>query len=319
MREQVTELQKLKLKHGETLSRLTNGLVKYATGAIVGSVVTAGFYSGAIDPAKFLMTPAIGQGEIIKVNTAIGEDPSAGPLIKSRTSDANDLTRPTPISGKRPLKLDLDLDSALPEQKVFLLDASTMELADAVNDRANDELNAINVIRKAIDEADGFSDPMIKGSAKADAIVDALDLARVSKNMEAAAYDDHVFKIASGLPRTFLFNEIVETLNWKRQTVRNAIDVTTQLADAMRAENDASTLVLLVKLTGIMDNYEMATKIERTADALTKELESQSSDAPAPQDGTAVPGLRGASADPMEKLKGHFGTAVAAPTRAMAL
>jgi hypothetical protein len=195
-----------------------------------------------------------------------------------------------------------------------------MTLADAVNDRANDELDAINIIRKAIDEADGFADPMIKGSAKADAIAAALDMALVSKDINAAQYDNHVFRIASGLPKTLVFNEIVETLNWKRQTVRNAIDVTNQLADAMRAEDPGQIYMFVDKLSEIMDNYEVATKIERAADAMADKLESQSSAAPSQQEGSlVVPTYRDVKANLVEKLRDHFGQAGSKPTISLSL
>jgi hypothetical protein len=325
MREEVTELQKFKSKHGQALSQLSNTLLKLTSGAILGSVFTAGVYTGAIEPAKFFKTPAIGQGEMVKaaVGPIIKTDGDLNyaieaPLVQPHTASTGDLLKSKPSAR---MKLDLDLDPVEPaHEQVFLLDSTTMTLADAVNDRANDELAAINVIRKAIEEADGFADPMIKGSAKADAIAAALDMALVAKDMNAAQYDNHVFRIASGLPKTLVFNDIVETLNWKRQTVRNAIDITNQLADAMRAEDDGKIYMFVDKLTEIMDNYEVATKIERAADAIAEKLESQSSAAPSTQEGSLeVPTYRDVKSDPMEKLRDHFGTATAKPARSMSL
>jgi predicted DNA-binding protein YlxM (UPF0122 family) len=319
MREEITALQTFKSKHGPALSRLSDSLLKLASGAVIGSVVTAGLYTGAIEPAKFFKTPGVGHGEIIKAATSpvIKTDGDLNyaveaPLVQPETANTDDLLKSKPSAR---MKLDIDLDPVEPKrQETFLLDSTTMNLADSVNDRANDELDAINVIRKAIEEGEGFADPMIKGSAKADAIAAALDLALVPKDMNAAQYDNHIFRIASGLPKTLVFNEIVETLNWKRQTVRDAIDVTNQLADAIRVEDPGKVYMFMDKLTEIMDNYEVATKMERAADAVVDKLESQSSSDLSEQEGSLeVPTYRDVKADAMERLRDHFGTTVSKP------
>ena len=197
---------------------------------------------------------------------------------------------------------------------MLFFDASNIHLVDAINDRANDELAAISLIKKAIDEGDGFQNDSIKGEVKADAIIEALAYAKVSKDVEAAAYDDHVFKLASGLPRTMIFNEIVENLNWKRQTVRNAANVTAQLAESIRSEDVDASITLMQTLAEIMDNYEMATAVEKSAEKLVEELENQTRDAAPPLDaGALAPSLRNASADPMDKLLDHFATIQAPP------
>ncbi|MCZ7861271.1 hypothetical protein O9X98_07595 [Agrobacterium salinitolerans] len=307
----MTALDKLKQKHSSAFSQFTSNLARTVGGAILGSVVTAGVYTGAIQPSKFMDMMPFGKGEVVNgltVSTAIKDNGAAVLGV------AGDLPKP---SDGRPKKIDLGPDF-FEEEKVFFVDASTMILADSINDRANDELDAINLIRKAIEEGEGFQDDRIKGEVKAEAILDALNLARVAKDMDTVAYDDHVFKVASGLPRTVMFTEIVETLNWKRQTVRNAMDVTTQLADAIRTEDADTGAVLMQELTEIMANYEMATDLEKAAEKLAKELEKQTGDN-APSSGGSiltVPSLRDAAA-PLENLRKHF-DAVSSPTGATA-
>ena len=306
----MTALDKLKHRHGSAFSQFTSGLVRTVGGAIIGSVVTAGLYTGAIQPSKFIDMVPFSKGKAVSgltVSTASRDDGAAVLGVSGELPK---------LSDRRPKKLDIDQD-LFAEEKVLFVDASTMILADSINDRANDELDAINLIRKAVDEGEAFRDDRIKGEAKADAILDALNLARVAKDMDTVAYDDHVFKIASGLPRTVIFTEIVETLNWKRQTVRNAMDVTTQLADAIRTEDAETGVVLMQELTEIMANYEMATTIEKAAEKLAKELENQTGDAGPSLGGSilSVPSLREAAA-PLENLRNHFDS-VSSPVKAM--
>lgn len=301
----MTALDGLKQRHGGAFSRFTASLGRVVGGAIIGSVVTAGLYTGAIEPSKFLTTPAIGQGEIVKANTANTDDLLKKPTT-TEASSLDDLFGDLPVKGKvRPKKLDIDPD-LFEEEKVFLVDASNMVLADSINDRANDELDAINVIRKAVEQGEGFQDDSIKGEVKADAIIAALDLAKVAKDMDTVAYDNHVFKLSSALPRSVVFTEIVETLNWKRKTVRNAVDVTTQLADAIRSEDTEASMLLMESLTEIMDNYEMATTIEKTAEKLAEGLESPTAEqSPSLDAGALAPSLRNTSG-PMDSLRDHF-------------
>lgn len=301
----MTALDGLKQRHGGAFPRFTAGLGRIVGGAIIGSVVTAGLYTGAIEPSKFLTTPAIGQGEIVKANTANTDDLLKKPTT-TEASSLDDLFGDLPVKGKvRPKKLDIEPD-LFEEEKVFLVDASNMVLADSINDRANDELDAINVIRKAVEQGEGFQDDSIKGEVKADAIIAALDLAKVAKDMDTVAYDNHVFKLSSALPRSVVFTEIVETLNWKRKTVRNAVDVTTQLADAIRSEDTEASMLLMESLTEIMDNYEMATTIEKTAEKLAEGLESPTAEpSPSLDAGALAPSLRNTSG-PMDSLRDHL-------------
>lgn len=307
----MTALGKLKQRQGSAFSQITSGLVRIMGGAIIGSVVTAGVYTGAIQPSKFIDMVPFGTGEVgsgLTVSTAIRDDGSAVLGVSGELPK---------LSDKRPKKLDIDQD-LFEEEKVFFVDASTMILADSINDRANDELDAINLIRKAVEEGEAFQDDRIKGEAKADAILDALNFARVAKDMDAVAYDNHVFELASGLPRTVVFTEIVETLNWKRQTVRNAVDVTTQLAEAIRTEDADAGILLMQNLTEIMANYELATTIEKTAEKLAEELENQTGDTGSSLGGSilSAPSLRDAAA-PLENLRNHFDS-VSSPAKAMA-
>ncbi|MCV9965065.1 hypothetical protein OIU34_24515 [Pararhizobium sp. BT-229] len=307
----MTALDGLKQRHGGAFSRLTADLGRIVGGALVGSVVTAGVYTGAIQPSKFVDMVPFGKGAVVSsltVSTAVRDNGAAVLGVSGELPK---------LSDGRPKKLDIDQD-LFEEEKVLFVDASTLILADSINDRANDELDAINLIRKAIDEGEGFQDDRIKGEVKADAIIEALSLARVAKDMDAVAYDNHVFKLASGLPRTVVFTEIVETLNWKRQTVRNAVDITTQLADAIRTEDAEAGVLLMQNLTEIMANYEMATTIEKTAEKLAEELESQTGDSAPSLGGSilSVPSLRDAAA-PLENLRNHFDS-VSSPAKAIA-
>lgn len=303
----MTALDGLKQRHGGAFPRFTAGLGRIVGGAIIGSVVTAGLYTGAIEPSKFLTTPVIGQGEIVKAHSASTDDLLKKPSSKSaEASSLDDLLGALPEKGKvKPKKFDLDPD-LFEEEKVFLVDASTMLLTDSINDRANDELDAINVIRKAIEQGEGFQDDSIKGEVKADAIIAALDLAKVAKDMDTVAYDNHVFKLSSALPSSVVFTEIVETLNWKRKTVRNAVDVTIQLADAIRSEDAEASMSLIESLTEIMDNYELATTIERTAEKLAEGLERPTAEpSPSLDAGALAPSLRNTSG-PIDSLRDHL-------------
>lgn len=326
MSEKATELQKFQRKHGDTLSRLANGLVKYAKGAIVGSVVTAGLYSGAIQPAKFFTTS--GHGAVVRANTAIRDDQPIGQLIvpPDTTGTADLLNDRSPTASTMPKKLDVDLDPVTPtvdqpQPHVLELDASNQVTFNLINRRANEELDAINIIRKAVDQGEGFSDDMIKGSAKADAVIAALDLARVAKNPGAVHYDDYVFRVAKDLPKTTTFTDIVETLNWKRETVRTAIDLTTKMALAMRQEDNESADALFVELSNLMDNYEMATQVEKITEKLVDALESHVEDSlPDSSDPTlTVPGARDVSTGPLDRLRGHLGAASSASSISMKL
>jgi hypothetical protein len=300
MSKDTTELQSFTEKHGAALSKLTAGLAKCAGGALIGSVVTVGIYSGAIEPSKVFGTSVIEQGDVFTAR-------SAQPPTRLLPSDGNS------IPAKNKLHIDLDpvtSASTRSDPELFELDASTADLFDMINDRANDELDALNVIRKALDGVEGFSDDRIKGSAKADTIIAGLNLARVAKNMDAVEYDNRAFKIAKGLPKTMVFNDIVETLNWKRETVRTAIDVTTRIADAMRAEDTETADVLFTQLTEIMENYEMATTIERTADKMIEAMGKQI-DGTAPENtspATDAQGKRDVSTGPLDRLGEHLRT-----------
>ncbi|MCS4089490.1 hypothetical protein [Rhizobium sp. BK176] len=323
MREEVTALQTFKSKHGPALSKFTNGLMRFTSGAILGSVVTAGVYTGAIEPAKFFKHPAIGQGEIVKAAVAptIQTDGNLNffggePPVQPQTANTDEIPKTgAAATAKSKMKLDLDLDPASPfaeqpKRQVLELDPYTEETFDLINTRANDELDGIAAILKTVDENERFSDDTIKGSAKSEAVLAMLDLARVAKNPGVAQYDDHVFKVAKGLPNTTTFNDIVETLNWKRETVRNAIDLTTKMAWAMSRDDAETADVLIAELSDLMDKYEMATTVEKATeklvDALSNSVEDNTPKSLEPSLG--VPDARDVSAGPLDRLRGHVGS-----------
>jgi hypothetical protein len=320
MTERATELQEFNKRHGDALARFASGLVKITGGAIIGSVVTAGVYTGVIDPSKLLTSTEFKQSEIVQPHTANIED-----LVKNSVPKSNEETKLFDLFGKpssqdraKSAKLDIDPD-LLGNDRVLIIDASTMTLANSINARANDELEAINVIRKAIEQGEAFQDEKIPGEKKADAIIEALDFAKVAKEFHTASYDSHVFELSSSLPRSIVFTEIVETLNWKRDAVRNAVDATTQLADAIRSEDVEASITLLERLSDIMDNYEMATAVEKAASELSERLEREASEsAPSSLDaGSLAPSMREASVESIDKLREHFSLSGGAKERSI--
>jgi hypothetical protein len=304
----MTALDKLKKRHS-SFSNMTAGLGRIVSGAIIGSVVTSGIYTGVIQPSKIMDLIPFGKSEVATVPSVNVSNVQITDSSKVASWTLQDQEAAAKASG---LNIDPDFFKVEPKE-VFLVDASNMTLADAINDRANDQLDGMNLIRKAIEEGAAFHDDRIKGEVKADIILDALNFAMIAEDMDTVAYDNHVFKLARGLPPTIVFNEIVETLNWKRQMVRDAADATVQIADAIRSDDTEAGIATMQSLDDIMANFETATAIEKAAEKLADELEKRTGDrAPSPDASVlSVPSLREALARPTENLRNHFDGATA--------
>lgn len=312
MREETSELQKFKDRNpswGEIFGALATKAKPYAIGAVLGAggLVAAVVASAPApsDAAPVVLAQAEKSPLAQAMTPPVLEPGYQTPLSLSQETSPVLAEQPDRPGSHTPKKLDIDLDN-IPEAEVFEINAKTMALADVIDDRATSELDAINVIRKALETGDAFADPTVSGEKKADVIRQALELAKQSGNTSAFEYDNHVFKIAHSLPKTAVLNEAVETLNWKRDQVRSSISATEGMIAGYASGDMEKVMDNLVELTELMENYEFATAPEKMIEALTDELESKT-DQPAPNEdaGSLAPKFRDVSA-PIGKLNGHF-------------
>lgn len=290
----MTALENFKKTNSTMFYAATKYLLPYVAGGIVGSVITSGIYTGAIQPSKFFAAPSnSNQSEIVEATT----NESRYSIEEEFAADEPDIENE---------------EKAYADGATFYVDSDSLVLADSINDRADEELKGFNAIRKIFEQGDVFDDLETTGHDKADIVIEALNFIRTAEDKDVATYDDYIFKLADTLPKTAAFNEIVEYLNWKRTMISNAVDIVIELAAALRRDDPKDGLDLVTRLTDLMDNYELASAVERGDTDTSEQLDRHAGQGFS----SSLPKLWDTTVG--ERLRSHY-SATSAPASAMAL